>query len=158
MTEKKRQVSRPRIDTICKAIVEGTYDDQITTIQDAINTRKSNRRAEVEALVLEVYGEGHVVVPKPNPFIKKPHGIGTAITPSGQPGTIYKNDNGAEPQPEGKTSVQVTPDAFPEIPGQLNIEDEIESHSPIIGGFDPANGAISSGSFDPSQAVPAGGN
>lgn len=52
-----RKPSRPRIDAIVNAIVRGDYDDKLKDLRDAIDTRNEARKAQVLALVQEVYGE-----------------------------------------------------------------------------------------------------
>ena len=52
-----RKPSRPRIDAIVNAIVRGDYDDKLKDLRDAIDKRNENRKAQVLALVHEVYGE-----------------------------------------------------------------------------------------------------
>lgn len=52
-----RKPSRPRIDAIINAIVRGDYDDKLKDLRDAIDKRNENRKAQVLALVHEVYGD-----------------------------------------------------------------------------------------------------
>jgi hypothetical protein len=55
--ETKAKPRRPRIDAIINAILKGEYDDQLGNLRTAIDRRNEARRADVLALVHEVYGE-----------------------------------------------------------------------------------------------------
>lgn len=78
-----RKPSRPRIDAILNAIVRGDYDDKLKDLRDAIDKRNENRKAQVLALVHEVYGD-QVTITQPRmpiPLARELADLGTSPQP-----------------------------------------------------------------------------
>jgi hypothetical protein len=116
MAEKPKQARRIRKDAICNAIRKGEYDDVIPEIQAAIDARNDERKAAVEALVKEVYGEQFRVAgpAAPNPV------------PSGGDADV------PQPQP-----VPQDGDPFPESDKEREMEVDIERRGASIEGVGP---------------------
>ena len=84
---KSRKPNRPRIDAIVNAIGRGDYDDKLKDLRDAIDKRNEARRADVLALVHEVYGD-NVTITQPREAIER----------SGRPNPFRQGQRSVEQQ------------------------------------------------------------
>lgn len=109
---------RPRIDTILNAIKEGTYDDKLNDLQEALAARRKIKQEELLSLVQEVYGPNATIV-------QQKQQLGAATIQSAGSRSFEAAGEG-EP---GKLQEDLSEEA--EIP-------DIESRSPVIGPFNPS--------------------
>lgn len=153
MTERKnptrRAEQRVRIDSILNGIRSGTYDDELPQIKAAIEERTLERQSDVLELVREVFGPEASVQVGPVDLNKQPF---SPAFPSGElapedepliPGE--EADKEPPPSPTQQGPALIGPDV--EIPKgssggadsvtakERQMEAEIESRSPIIGGL-----------------------
>ena len=57
-----RRNARPRIDALLKHIRSGSYDNDMASIQQAIDERREIRQEAVRQQVAEVFGEGYQIM------------------------------------------------------------------------------------------------
>jgi hypothetical protein len=135
-----KRPQRPRIDAIVGHIKKGSYDDDLSVIQTAINERNEIRKNVVRKLVEEVYGEGYDVVPQgaasANPFIRRAQERESAEIQSGvrAPGEVLPGESPhvLDPNsPEGQAALSGAGDEA----DRLDADPDFESHSPLIGGL-----------------------
>lgn len=117
----ENKTRRPRIDAVIRAIKEGSYDDKLNDLEDAIESRNDHRKEQVMKMVKRVYGEDYVV--------QNPSQIsGPPFPPVLQPLADYEVEPGDIPQVRD-----------PEAPDD-DGESEILSTGAQIGGLpEPVN-------------------
>lgn len=150
-----RKPQRPRIDTIIKAIEEGTYDDKLGEIQQAVSTRLEEKRQALLAQVQELYGPDAQITTARSPRgIVSEHVHATARIEGDEAiEGVERTTAAPDPLPLDSPPVAeptvLTPNAdgpgpvetvrMPQQPSGVNPADEDEngyvSHSPIIGGI-----------------------
>lgn len=126
-----RKTNRIRIDAILNAIRKGEYDDKLADIRESVNARLEHKRQEVLVLVQEVYGEGFTVVSK------RARGASPVTFASGG-GVVRSAAPG--PQSVSETAIELSGEELEgpvEVPLVEGGGEEIESHSPIIGPYNP---------------------
>lgn len=117
---------KARLDGIVNGIKRGDYDESIGKIQDALDARKDVLKAEIEARVKEIYGDGYTVTPekKQNPFLPRagdiPEGwtpdpdlqgpqIGETTVTDGQPMTVSERERQMEAEIESPNGAVIGP-------------------------------------------------
>lgn len=125
-----RKTQRVRIDAITNAIRKGEYDDQLPQIRAALEDRLAHKRAEVEKLVAEVYGDDYTITPKRAEMTVPPS---VAAAPPPPEGWV---DNTADLAPEAQQAGTVTVQGEGVVhTGDPEDDPAFESRSPIIGGL-----------------------
>lgn len=126
--KKSRKPSRPRLDTVKRAILSGDYDDVLWELKGAIEERNQRRQAGVMKLVEQVFGDGYVVAPKivkDNPFLADNE------KPRKRPGSAFERQEG-EVLPGESPHVQMVTDPLGDD-DDGETDPDYESRSPIIG-------------------------
>ena len=133
---RQRASSRPRLDAIVRAIKDGKYDDDMGVLMGAIQDRQRKRQEAVLALVHDTFGEDFIVQQKrANPGARGiPNGdvVLEAQAPETPEGWVDTTADATSAAATTTTKVEQT------VEGE--DEDGIESRSPIIGPFQPAEG------------------
>ena len=113
-----RKPNRPRIDAIVNAIVRGEYDDKLKDLLAAIDKRNEARKAQVLALVHEVYGE-NVTITQPRmpiPLARELADLGGTFPPA----------RSARPNPFAEKAQAEQEEAEEEIPSITSASKSVE--------------------------------
>lgn len=123
MTEAPR---RPRVDTVCKLIADGSYDAKLSQISEAIEARNQERRKYVDDLVKEVYGSSFSVKPNTAPQFRNFD-------------SMINKENTTTVQAENSGTTSVSNERSPATSAsdlEAQMEAEIENRGAIIGGLE----------------------
>lgn len=122
---------RPRLDAMLRAIEEGKYDDDLSEIKAAIQSRLEHRKEAVMKMVAEVFGEEHEIVPK-----------GKKLSEPAKDHLNVVKHRSPEWEPAVDAVIESDPDQViaAEKPPEGGLTGEFESRSPQFGSLDTTEG------------------